>query len=322
MSELNLVLPGLIWPNAADYEYLSSRIQMSNFSNFCAKGRLSKLALKFSDFVYAEQSNSGLSLANSYASQLGVNGYLGYMLMEPTHLRLDRDRLLISESELLQLNSDDAEQIIALINKHFVDELRVFKISDELWLIGVDFVLDEIVSHPLIDIVGENIDEFLPVGPQRLQLHKLINEIQMLLFNLPLNKQREVDGLLSVNSVWLWDKFLRNTSFEFGNLLPRNFDLANDSSILVDGVNTLIVDKAYFPACYRDSLSWLESVIELDRLLGHKLVELLKSGKVTRLNIYLPVLGGCYQLCVSRFDLLKFWRKKNFAWHELAELEF
>lgn len=321
MSELNLVLPGLIWPNSADYEYLSSRIRMTHFSNFCAKGRLSKLGLKFSDFIYAKYNKSESSLANHYAIELGVSGYLGYMLMEPTHLRLDRDRLLISESELLQLSTDDAQQIITLINEHFVGELKVFQISDELWLIGLNFALDGTVSYPLIDIIGENVDEFLPIGPQRLHLHKLMNEIQMLLFNVPLNKQREEDGLLNVNSVWLWDKHHGKLPFKLGDILVRNSNL-DDWNLNLAGINTLIVDKAYFSACYRDSFSWLEIIAELDSSLGSKLSVLLKSGKLTQLNIYLPVLEGCYQLRISRFDLLKFWRKKSFAWHELAELEF
>lgn len=318
MSELNLVLPGLIWPNAADYEYLSSRIQMSNFSNFCAKGRLNKLALRFSDFVYAEQCSSGLSLANKYATELGISGYSGYMLMEPTHLRLDRDRLLISESELLQLNTEDAEQIIALINEHFAGELRVFQISDELWLTGLDFALEDMVSYPLIDIVGENIDEFLPTGPQRLRLHKLMNEIQMLLFNLPLNKQREEDGLLNVNSVWLWDKYYEKLPFELGHMLARNSNVA-DIEIDLAGINTLVVDKAYFPACYRDSFSWLEIVAELDRSLGDELLARFKAGKLNMLNIYLPALTGCQFVQLKRRDLWKFWRKNIFQWDKLSQ---
>lgn len=318
MSELNLVLPGLIWPNGADYEYLSSRIQMPNFSNFCCKGRLNKLALRFSDFVYVEQGNSGLSLANNYATKFGISGYSGYMLMEPTHLRLDRDRLLISESELLQLNTGDAEQIIALINEHFAGELRVFQVSDELWLIGLDFAVDGTVSYPLIDIVGENIDEFLPTGPQRLHLHKLMNEIQMLLFNFPLNKQREEDGLLNVNSVWLWDKYYEKLPFELGNVLARNSNIA-DLDVDLAGINTLVVDKAYFPACYRDSFSWLEIIAELDSSLGSKLLALLRSGKLKQLNIYLPALNGCQYVQLSRYDLWKFWRKNTFQWGKLAK---
>lgn len=317
MSELNLVLPGLIWPNGADYEYLSSRIQMPDFSNFCCKGRLNKLALRFSDFVYAGQYSPGLSLANNYATKLGISGYLGYMLMEPTHLRLDRDRLLISESELLQLNTEDSEQIIALINEHFAGELRVFRISDELWLIGLDFAVDGTVSYPLIDIVGENIDEFLPTGSQRLRLHKLMNEIQMLLFNFPLNKQREEDGILNVNSVWLWDKYYEKLPFELGNVLARNSNVA-DIAIDLAGINTLVVDKAYFPACYRDSFSWLEIVAELDSSLGSKLLVLLKSGKLKQLNIYLPALNGCPYVQLNRYDLWRFWRKSTFQWDKLA----
>jgi hypothetical protein len=318
VSQFNLILPGLIWPNAADYEYLSSRIKLPQFSNLFAKGKLSRLELNVSDFVYAEQLSSGLNLADYYAQKLGLNAHVAYMLLEPTHLRLDRDRLLISEPALLQLNSAEAQQLIAEINEYFVGELEVFYISDELWLIGLNFALDAVISYPLIDIVGENIDEFLPSGNERLRLHKLINEMQMLLFNLPLNKLREDEGLLSINSAWIWDKSPAKLAFEFGTSLANNSSL----SALTDdfaAVTSLIVDKAYYPACYRDSFSWLEVVAELDDLLATKLLSLLRSREIQRLNIYVPTLTGCHCLQLSRFDLWKFWRKKAFLWYELAE---
>lgn len=318
MSQLNLILPGIIWPNAADYEYLSSRIKMPQFSNLFAKGQLSRLELNFSDFVYAQQLKSGLSLANYYAKELGLNAHAAYMLLEPTHLRLDRDRLLISEPALLQLNSAEAQQLITVINEYFSGELEVFYISDELWLIGLNFTLDDVVSYPLIDIVGENIDEFLPSGNERLRLHKLINELQMLLFNLPLNKLREDEGLLTINSVWIWDKSPPKLAFEFGTRLANNSSLSALTGNFA-AVTSLIVDKAYYPACYRDSFSWLEVVAELDNLLAAKLSNLLNSRKIQHLNIYIPTLTGCHCLQLSRFDLWKFWRKNTLPWHELAE---
>ena len=318
MSQLNLILPGIIWPNAADYEYLSSRIKMPQFSNLFAKGQLSRLELNFSDFLYSQQLKSGLSLANYYAKEFGLNAHVAYMLLEPTHLRLDRDRLLISEPALLQLNSAEAHQLITVINEYFSGELEVFYISDELWLIGLNFTLDDVSSYPLIDIVGENIDEFLPSGDERLRLHKLINELQMLLFNLPLNKLREDEGLLTINSVWIWDKSPPKLAFEFGTRLANNSSL---SALTGDfaAVTSLIVDKAYYPACYRDSFSWLEVVAELDNLLAAKLSNLLNSRKIKHLNIYIPTLTGCHCLQLSRFDLWKFWRKNTLPWHKLAE---
>ena len=60
-------------------------------------------------------------------------------------------------------------------------------------------------------------------------------------------------------------------------------------------------------------------VAELDDLLATKLLDLLRSRKIQRLNIYVPTLTGCHCLQLSRFDLWKFWRKKAFLWHELAE---
>lgn len=340
MRELNVVLPGLIWPNRADFAHLLPSLNLPNLAKLLGRAGVDRINYAYSDFVYApdfEQSR----LAASWAAKLGVIGdYAGYLLVEPTHLRADRDRLLIAEAELLQLNKDEALTIIAAVNQHFLTEFKLYYVHDELWLLGTNLGVADLISFPIVDIVGENIDEYLPTGDTRLKLHQWLNEIQMLLFNLPLNSQRQAAGLLAVNSLWLWDKQQRVLPFALGNVLSsqrlaewrvaadpaepsgakgvdtvqyQNWQLTGVQSISelaeqVAACDTLIIDQAYYPSCYRDSYAWISILHEFEHNLIPLLGALLSQGKFQGLNLWVPSLSHSYQFQVRASDKWKFWR--------------
>jgi hypothetical protein len=52
--------------------------------------------------------------------------------------------------------------------------------------------------------LGEDLLQHLPQGPEGRRWRVLFNEIQVLLHQHPLNRQRAAMGLAPVNSVWLW----------------------------------------------------------------------------------------------------------------------
>ncbi|MEN9945836.1 MAG: hypothetical protein RLZZ293_222 [Pseudomonadota bacterium] len=315
--QLNLVLAGLIWREEADLSYLSNYLHLDNFNYLFKRAKIKPSQLKYSDFIYhnAKLANSpATSLAQFYAQNLGLTNYAHYLLAEPTNLRSDRDRLLVSESELLQLDNSEALQIISELNHHFNGEIVVYSINPELWLIATNLPLELIPNYPLIDIIGENIANYLPRAKANLTLHKLITEIQMLLFNLPLNQLREEEGLPILNSLWLWDKPLSSNlqSNSFNNSLSNNSRLGSPLSNLAQQINKtnwLILDSAYFACCYRDSHAWIELVNQLDREIGSLFIDKLRRGQIKQLNIYLVDLENSWQLTLNRFDVWKFWRK-------------
>lgn len=52
--------------------------------------------------------------------------------------------------------------------------------------------------------LGEDLSQHLPPGPEGRRWRVLLNEIQVLLHQHPLNAQRRARGLAPVNSLWLW----------------------------------------------------------------------------------------------------------------------
>lgn len=316
MRELNIVLAGLTWQEVADYEYLYKELSVPKLSKLLSKANVTQhTGLSYSDFVYSNTKvQTGTTLATHYATQLNLSGFKSYLLAEPTNLRADRDRLLIAEAELLQLSETEAHGIIASVNQHFAGEVKLFYLREDLWLLGTNLDLHDLNSYPIVDIIGENVDDYLPAGVSRIYLHKIMNEIQMLLFEHEVNNLRHEDNLLAVNSLWLWDKKIQPLPCKFGQVSQINANAENIKKLISTAdCNTLIIDDAYYPAKYRDSFAWVQRVHEIEEYLPEFIMDTLRAGKFKTVNIWLPQLLNTWQLSINRLDLYKFWRNSDFT---------
>jgi hypothetical protein len=93
-----------------------------------------------------------------------------------------------------------------------IDAINV-QFSDEPWQLVMGparrwyLLLEEaagIVTHPPEPAQGHDIHGFMPTGERQRYWRSIINEIQMLMFASPVNLQRQSEGRLSANSLWLW----------------------------------------------------------------------------------------------------------------------
>jgi hypothetical protein len=254
---------------------------------------------------------------------LGYPGlYSTFLLAEPTYLRADRDRLLICESELLQLNDEEADTIISSLNDHFGKTMQVFKVNLNLWLIGLNMQITKHKYYPILDIIGENIDEYLPNNA--IEFTRLLNEIQMLLFSLELNRNRE-EGLLKINSLWLWDRSIKdNLINNYTNIYTNSQSLNNDKirplpQSIKDGFidnSLIIIDNLYYPCCYRDSHSYLHNLSVIDDQVITLLQQHIKQFDC--LEILIPTTDTTMVITLNKNDKYKFWKNLTFS-HLLKE---
>ncbi len=313
-NKLNIILPGVIWQESADYPYLYKELKTPLFTKLLSKARQTTYDLSYSDFIYHEISVFS-TLAKQYANEVGFNAYTSYLIAEPTHLRADRDRLLIAESDILQISEDEAKQIINDINKHFEGEIKLHYLKDDMWILGCNLNLDDLHSYPLLDVIGENADDFLPIGTSRLKLHQIMNEIQMLLFNHSINHLRVEEGLVTINSLWFWDKLLSKRLPNLGKLISNNKsigEIINNLEVDINNYDSLLIDKAYYPQRYRDSFAWVQALNELESKVIPLIINGLKSGKWSTISIWIPLINQTYQFEINRLLLYKFWKNINF----------
>lgn len=260
---LTIALPGLIWPDAGDIDYLYKNLKNLSLNKFIKNSSTTYHDYNYSDFLYninfnkhchtvchhklypeqkadnrilitenninchpephSGSTNSNTTLAQKTAKELHVNHeFKHFLFAEPTHLRIDRDRLLISEAELLQLNQTECNEIISAINKHFTPDFKLYYFDEHLWLLGLNIDPSDEKFYPIIDIIGENINDYLPSHNNSLLYNKFLNEVQMLLFGLSVNKIRGAEGSLAVSSLWLWDKSPIKLSSEYTQIFANN----------------------------------------------------------------------------------------------------
>lgn len=137
----------------------------------------------------------------SLAVEGGQPGKDYWLRADPVHVRIERDRLILSE--IPQPSADEARMLCDALAAHFGESLTPKALRPDAWLVRTASRPD-ITTTPLSLAAGQHIDPLLPSGGDALEWRRLLNEVQMLLFHHPVNQARELRGDLVINSVWLW----------------------------------------------------------------------------------------------------------------------
>jgi hypothetical protein len=123
---------------------------------------------------------------------------------EPVHLLTAIDHLQLAAPVPLPLAASESGPLLETLNAHLAGtgfELRA--LADGGWLCRCPEGLECETVDPL-DAFGRNLQELLPSGRDAVRVRSLVNELQMLLHEHPVNERRAARGLPTVNSVWLW----------------------------------------------------------------------------------------------------------------------
>jgi hypothetical protein len=122
----------------------------------------------------------------------------------PVHLLAAIDHLRLAPLDALQIEPGEAAELLASINAQLSDDgLRVHAASPQDWLLECREPL-QCESPDPAGIPDGNLRHHLPRGSDASRLQSIVNELQMLLHEHPVNLRRVARGLLPVNSVWFW----------------------------------------------------------------------------------------------------------------------
>ncbi|MBK1619082.1 hypothetical protein CKO42_11690 [Lamprobacter modestohalophilus] len=122
---------------------------------------------------------------------------------DPVHLRPDRDQLRLFDARHLGISQAEADALVQEVNAHLVDDgLRLVAPVASRWYLELA-ESPQIETHPLETVIGRHIDGFLPTGPDARRWAALMTELQMLLFQSPVNQARQERGRPAVNALWI-----------------------------------------------------------------------------------------------------------------------
>ena len=252
-----------------------------------------------------------------------------WLLAEPVHLQLQRDRLVLVDAGNLDITQEEANSLTAALNEHFSDEgLNFFPTRSSHWHLRLTHPPAHLETHSLETAIGRNIRNILPGGPDGKRWHSILNEVQMLLHHHPVNEAREQRGLLPVNSIWPWGGGVLpaklTTHFAHiwaGNGLARGLAITTETpcgnvpetamewlpAAQVGSQHLVVLDTLRTPALYGDVHRWRESLMRLEKDWLAPLRQALSRDKISRLTLYVFDSGQARSFSVSRADLWKIW---------------
>ena len=335
---LHLLVPALFWPDAGlpDIYRDLSLPALENLIAKCSSDDDESEGLEAwlcGAFGVAKQQDwpvAPLALLVDGAEDIKAgNDY--WIRADPVHLHIERDQIVLADSRVFGISSQEAEALTGVLNQHFAassQELVFLPLRPDRWYMRVTKT-PAAKTHLLSEAANRGINELLPFGVNQTFWRGLFNEIQMLLHSHPLNQSREANGEPIINSTWFWGGRVMPespsspyTSIWSNNVLARSLALASGTDHIplppsaamwqqsaASGHHLIVLDALYGKAQYADAYGWRESLKELERSWFAPLWAMSRQGLFDRIT--LTALGECKSknFTARRVDLRKFWRR-------------
>lgn len=324
--DLTLYLPGLIWLDSHTADDACTGLSLPMLSRLLERGKREVHPCEASAFLCHAFGLNMLAPARQVASA-NSNVDDTWLLAQPVHVRLERDRMLLFDD--IHLSKQESITLLTDLNAHFAEDGICFMISpsDGQWLLHTTSPT-KTRFFPLMDVIGNHIDDYRPQHDETLCWTKLMNEVQMFLFAHPVNLDRESRGVPVVNSLWLWGGGAENTPEKMLDILfaddPLWLHYARQTQILSRAVQPsldlclqaakgnqrvgIYLPQLYLPAQYRQVWGWRTALQAMEKDWFLPLVNALRHGKLRSAQIYCHGEHGI--TCkIQQKDLWKFWRQ-------------
>jgi len=223
-------------------------------------------------------------------------------------------------SAAFSVTGEEAAALCESLNRHFAGRLRIEPVEPDRWCATLAEEIELPVESPF-DMAGR------AVQPGRAG-DALLNEVQMVLHEHPVNEAREARGEPAVNSVWLWgggraaDKAqgpwrsvtagdpvargLARLAAIRARDLPASADAWLDRSP-EDGRHLVVLDALRAPLALSDATGFARRLEDLERTWFAPLLSALRAGRIGMVSVHVPEAGSSFE--AIRGDLRRFWRR-------------
>jgi hypothetical protein len=249
-----------------------------------------------------------------------------WLRADPVYLNLQRDHLVMQSG--VPLTAGESAQLCFSLNQHFAaDGLKFLAPHPHRWYLQLESD-PGISTHPLAQVSGKDVHGYLPQGERALHWHGVLNEIQMLLFDHPVNQLREQRGELPVNSVWLWGggNAVENL------VMPYSIVLGDSALAAAFAQGAGVTCRSYPPDIARyvtenkgeillvweglhralklgDLHAWREYLLLFEQRCALPLLQALRAGHIDQLRLDAPQGDSSRSFILTRSGLWKLWRR-------------
>jgi hypothetical protein len=201
------------------------------------------------------------------AQQARQNG--AWAFITPCYWQVHGQRIAMSAQALQEFSEDDSRSLLAAMQPYFEEDgIRLIYDQPTRWLACAD-VFRELPSASLDRVLGRLIQPWMPQGRVAAKLLRLQNEMQMLLYQHPVNDARTLADLAPVNSFWL------SGTGALPDLLPGAAKPAP----------AVVIDSLRQPALSEDWTAWTQHWQQIDANQCSALLSALNTGDSVRLTL-------------------------------------
>ncbi|WP_042264886.1 hypothetical protein [Paraburkholderia heleia] len=270
----------------------------------------------------------------------GTPGDATWACVQPVHVRIAHDHLVLIDPASLELADSDAATLYT-VARPLIEELgvRIEAPTPQRWYLS-SAAFGTLAGASPLRASGRNIEIWLPheahSGQRSRAWMKVQNEVQMAWFEHPVNEAREARGLPAVNSIWFHAQgALRAVTSPYARVrsdaaatrglalaakaevgaAPATFAALAASLDNGSGAGATLVELDPFSAAFiqQDWGRWNAAFAQLERDWFAPALAALQTGALAALDLTLCGDTGSVTLSVTRGDLRKFWRRRLFA---------
>jgi hypothetical protein len=123
--------------------------------------------------------------------------------MTPCHWQIGMDQVVMADPAHLHLTDEESQQLLQAMQPFLQEDgLHVTWHSALLWHAQGPLLAD-LPTASLDRVIGHNVKDWMPNSPVARPLQRLQSEMQMLLYNHPVNDARDARRQHTVNAFWL-----------------------------------------------------------------------------------------------------------------------
>jgi hypothetical protein len=242
-----------------------------------------------------------------------------WAIAQPVHLAAGLDHLRMTPPEQVVPTETEVRAIGDLMRAHFNadTDVRFVQFARGAWLLKCPQPIKCSTFDPA-SIVGRNIHDYMPSGPDGARVRSLMNEIQMLLHDHPVNQRREREGRLGVNALWVWG-FGEAPAQPADSSAANAWDLRTDDAWLLglwqhlgwperdvaDGSLRTLRRNALIAVSTPPSPQAANALESVDGGLLAELRDVAQSGRLAELSLLL----GRRQVRLDGYSRLRCWRR-------------
>lgn len=330
MRSITLIIPGLLPPPpGVTREHLPATPMLDRLLARADRLRIAEDYYRLLFERFDLEINPSMDYPLAALSHLADAGHADglWLRADPVHLSAGSEGMVLIDGHMLKIGPDEAEALAGVLQPWLAELGATIEVlHPQRWYLHLK-QQPAIQTTPLTAIRGRDVSMALPCGRDRTRWRQLFNEIQMLLHEMRINRDRSRRGALTVNSLWFWglgelpqpaarcepdmvftDDAVARGLAQLYKVSVKSLPATGDDCLLqAEGAERLLIvnDEGWAFGQYGDADGWLAFIELLERDWLRPLYQGLRWGRLRRFDILLP--GAGFRI-VSR-HLWRVWRR-------------